>query len=370
MSAPTPGIIGYFSVLPDPRRKNHNKKLHDLTDIIVIAVLAVVSGADTWDEIAVFGEEKREWLKTFCKLANGIPSHDTFARVFSILDNESFERCFIAWVRALCTVTKGGVIAIDGKSVRRAHGKDMRPLHLVNAFATENGVVLGHRKVDGKSNEITAIPELLEMLSLEGCIVTTDAMGTQCWIAKKIKEYKADYVLAVKGNQGRLHADMQKILSSAGTNIDRAETSERAHGRIEKRECIVTQGLAGIRDADRWDGLQAIACVIDTRIVNGKTSKATRYFISSLAGNAATILGATRAHWGVENNLHWTLDVVFREDMSRIRIGHAQENFALLRKFALNMLKKETSAKGGLKSKRYRAGLSTDYLLKVVTGNG
>lgn len=369
MSIPAPDIVGFFSVLPDPRRQNHNTKLHSLTDIVVIAVLAVVSGADTWDEIVAFGEEKQKWLKTFCALENGIPSHDTFARVFSILDHKAFEQCFIEWVRAVHVISKGSVVAIDGKSVRRAHGTDMRPLHLVNAFAAENGVVLGQRRVDGKSNEITAIPELLAKLALEGCIVTTDAMGTQCWIAKKIKEHKADYTLAVKGNQGRLHKDIQRILADHATKVDRAETSERSHGRDEKRVCIVTNDLSGVRDHDRWDGLCSIAQVTDTRTVRGTTSTATRYFITSMKPDAKEIMRAVRAHWSVENNLHWSLDVIFREDASRIRIGHAQANFALLRKFALNMLKKEVSVKGGLKSKRFRAGLSEEYLLKVVGGN-
>lgn len=366
MSIKTPAIIGYFSSVPDPRRKNHNTKLHSLTDIIVIAVLAVVSGADTWDEIAAFGEEKKEWLAKFLELPNSIPSHDTFGRVFSILDHDAFEHCFINWVHDVQTVTKGSVIAIDGKSVRRAHGKDTRPLHLVNAFAAENGVVLGQRKVDEKTNEITAIPELLERLSLAGCIVTTDAMGTQGWIAKKIKEYKADYVLAVKDNQERLHEDIKTIFAHKSITTDHAETSEHAHGRDEKRACVVTQELSGIRDHHRWDGLRSIAQITDTRTVNGITTTATRHFISSLPADAAAILAAVRAHWRVENNLHWTLDVVFREDESRIRMGHAAENLALVRKIALNMLKKETSMKGGLKVKRFRAGLSEEYLLKVV----
>lgn len=363
-----PKIVGFFSVLPDPRRENHNTKLHILTDIVVIAVLAVVSGADTWHEIAAFGEERKKWLKTFCTLKNGIPSHDTFARVFSILDHAAFERCFIAWVHSLHPLTEGGVIAIDGKSSRRAHGKDTRPLHLVNAFATDTGVALGQRKVDGKTNEITAIPELLENLVLKGCIVTTDAMGTQGWIAKKIKEYKADYVLAVKGNQERLHQDIQTILSNPETKTNRAEANERGHGREESRECVVTDDLSGIRDGDRWIGLHSVACVTDTRTIGGKVSVATRYFITSMKPDAKKIMRAVRAHWAVENNLHWVLDVVFREDSSRIRIGQSQANFALLRKFALNMLKKENTAKGGLKSKRFRAGLSEEYLLKVITG--
>jgi predicted transposase YbfD/YdcC len=370
MPSSPPGIIGHFSVLPDPRRRNHNKQLHSLTDIVVIAVLAVIAGADTWDEIATFGEEKRTWLQTFCTLENGIPSHDTFARVFSILDHEAFEQCFENWVRAVHVFSKGTVVAIDGKSARRAHGKGARPLHLVNAFAADNGVVLGQRRVDGKSNEITAIPELLEQLTLTGCIVTTDAMGTQCWIARKIKEHKADYVLAVKGNHGRLHEDIQKIFADPHLTADHCETAEHGHGRSEVRTCRVTEDLSLVRDRDRWYGLRSLAQVTDMRTVAGTTTTATRYFITSLRPDASTIKRAVRAHWSVENNLHWSLDVIFREDASRIRIGHAQANFALLRKFALNFLKKEGSVKGGLKSKRFRAGLSEEYLLKVITQEG
>jgi predicted transposase YbfD/YdcC len=370
MSPLPPDIIGYFSVLPDPRRENHNKKLHSLTDIVVIAVLAVVAGADTWNEVAAFGEEKEAWLRTFCTLQNGIPSHDTFARVFSILDHEAFERCFTSWVKAAHPASKGQVVAIDGKSVRRAHGKEARPLHLVNACATENGIVLGQRKVDGKSNEITAIPELLKELSLDGCIVTTDAMGTQCFIARKIKECKAEYVLAVKGNQGRLLQDIQHIFASADTLLDRAETSERGHSRTELRTCVATDDLSGIRDARRWKGLASVARIDDTRTAQGTTTTSTRYFISSLPLDAAKLLASVRAHWKVENSLHWMLDVVFREDQSRIRLGQAQENFALLRKFALNMLKQDASVKGGVKLKRFRAGLSEDYILKVARGKG
>ena len=367
MSNNTPGIIGYFSVLPDPRRAHHNKTLHVLVDVIVIAVLAVVSGADTWEEIAAFGEEKEAWLRTFLELPHGIPSHDTFARIFSILNPDAFHACFTNWVATVCTVTKGTVIAIDGKSVRRAYGKHMRPMHLVNAFATDNGLVLGQRKVDAKTNEITVIPELLDMLALCGCIVTTDAMGTQCWIARKIKERNADYVLAVKGNQGRLAEDIIAIFDKKdGNSVDHAATEERAHGRRETRVCRATDDCSRIRDRGRWDKLTSVAAITDTRTINGVTTTATRYFITSLPADAEKILGAVRAHWKVENSLHWSLDVSFNEDASRIRIGHAQENFALLRKFALNMLKKDTSVKGGVKGKRFRAGLSEAYLLKVI----
>jgi len=366
MSSRKLGLLEHFNTLPDPRRVNHNTKRHNLLDIVVIAVLATICGADTWSDIEAFGLEKKKWLETFLELENGIPSHDTFGRVFSILDPQAFERCFLAWTKTVRRRTRGEVVAIDGKSARRAHGKGLRPIHLVNAFATESGIALGHFRVDEKSNEITAIPELLKILMLKGCIVTTDAMGTQGWIVKKIKEQGADYVLAVKGNQGRLHRDLQKIFAHEKLRKNHARTEERAHGRKEVRACVVTDDLSSIRDLDRWDGLRSVAAITDTRTVNGTTRTATRYFISSLSADAARTLSAVRAHWKVENSLHWSLDIAFREDLSRVRIGHAQQNLALIRKLALNLLRREHSVRGGIIGKRLRAGWNEDYLLKVT----
>lgn len=361
-------LLEHFSVLPDPRQTDHNKTRHILLDIVVIAILAVISGADSWVEIETFGRKKEKWLRQFLELPNGIPSHDTFGRIFSILDPQAFEECFSAWVKTVRKKTKGEVVAIDGKSSRRSHKKDEKPLHLVNAFAAENGIVIGQMKVDGKSNEITAIPELLEMLYLKGCIVTTDAMGTQAWIVKKIVENKGNYVLAVKGNQGRLFEDIVRIFDAplARTTENYCKTSESSHGRQEVRECLTTDVLAGIRDAKRWEKLQSVARVTGTRTVNGQTSVEHRYFISSLASEPSEILRAVRAHWKVENSLHWSLDISFREDESRVRIGHAGENLALVRKLALNLLRKENTAKGGIKAKRLQAGWDDEYLLTVL----
>jgi predicted transposase YbfD/YdcC len=360
-------LLEHFRILPDPRRLNHNTRRHELLDIIIITVLAVIGGADTWVDVVNYGKEKEEWLKQFLDLPNGIPSHDTFARVFSILNPDAFHACFTKWVKSIRKITKGEVIAIDGKTVRRAHQKDSKPPHIISAFATANGITLGQLQVDDKTNEITAIPELLKMLFLKGCIVTTDAMGCQGWIVRKIVENKGDYVLAVKGNQGRLYQDIQDTFNASDfTDFDYAHTSDKSHGRVELRECWVTANLFGIRDKARWDKLTSVVKVTDTRNVNGKATKATRYFISSLKGQARETLRAVRAHWAVENTLHWSLDIAFREDESRVRIGHAQKNLALVRKLAHNLLRNEKTAKGGVKAKRLAAGWNEEYLLKVL----
>jgi len=358
-------IIKYFSVMPDPRRLNHNKKLYELSEIITIAIIAVICGADNWMDIEMYCKEKEDWLKQFLELKNGIPSHDTFARIFSILNPEEFQNCFQSWVQSTVTKTKGEVIALDGKTIRRAYKKGERPLHIVSAFATANGVTLGQVPTAEKSNEITAIPELLDKLFLKGCIVTIDAMGCQTEIAKKIVENKGDYVLAVKGNQKRLLNNIEKTFEDK-LKFDYTKTTEKAHGRYEIRECWSTNDLSLIKNLDRWSSLTSIVKITDTRTVNGKTTSATRYFISSLKNDSKEILRAVREHWKVENSLHWTLDVAFREDESRARIGHSQKNLTVLRKIALNLLKLEKTAKGGIKNRRLQAGWNDDYLLKVV----
>jgi predicted transposase YbfD/YdcC len=367
MPSSKPPIIQFFNILPDPRRPNHNKTRHDLTDIIVIAVLATVAGADGWDEVEEFGESQEDWLKTFCTLENGIPSHDTFGRVFSILDHHAFEACFVAWAKTLVTLAEGTVVALDGKSVRRSHGTDERPLHIVSAFASEHGIALGQKIVDQKSNEITAIPELLNALVLKGCIVTTDAMGAQSWIATKIKAQSAEYVLALKGNQGKIHKEVIELFKT-DRPVAHAVTNDVGHGRTETRVCEVITNLSRLESPEKWEGLRSLVRVTETRTVQEKTTTAVRYFLSSMPPDAAEILRAIRAHWGIENKLHWSLDITFREDYSRVRMGHAQKNFALLRKFALNFLRKETSVKKGLKLKRFKAGLSNEYLMKVIMG--
>ena len=363
-------LLGHFNVLPDPRRMDHNKFRHELIDIIVISIVATICGADSWVEISQFGETKEAWFKQFLKLQNGIPSHDTFGRVFSILNPDIFEKCFREWVATVKQEINHEIIAIDGKSVRRSHGKNEKPLHIVNVFATTNGIVLGQKVVDSKTNEITVIPELLDKLFLKGCIVTTDAMGTQGWIAQKVIENKGDYVLALKGNQGHLHTDVKKIFERENTN-DLLKSSyyfktiEHAHGRDEVRECFVTDRLDQVRELEKWTGLQTVVKIKSTRTLGGVTSTEDRYYISSLDPDAKQILSAVRAHWKVES-LHWSLDISFREDESRVRIGHAGDNLSLVRKLALNILKQYEKAKIGIKARRLKAGWDEDYLTRIL----
>lgn len=359
-------LITHITILPDPRKTNHGRLRHGLEDIIIITILATIAGADTWSDIVMFAREHESWFKRFLSLPNGIPSEDTIARVFALLNPSALETCFVSWVRSIQPLLPGTVVSIDGKSNRRSHGKGERPLHIVNAFAGALKLTLGQRVVDGKTNEITAIPELLDMLLLSGCIITTDAMGCQGWIAKKIIEHKADYVLAVKGNQEHLHRDVRDTFTHGETVCDVAEKTERGHGREETRVCRVTGDLSHIRAIAKWEGLRTIVEVVSTRTVNGKTSTATRYFVSSLPPDAKKILEVVRAHWEVENGLHWHLDVSFREDESRARMGHAGKNLAVVRKIASNLIRKETKSKGSVRTKRLRAGWNFEYLLDIV----
>jgi predicted transposase YbfD/YdcC len=320
-----------------------------------------------------FGESKQAWLAQFLKLEQGIPSHDTFRRVFSLLPAEVFEARFREWVEANFQVERGQVIAIDGKTVR---GAGLRALHLVSAWAHHSGIVLGQRKVDEKSNEITAIPQLLDDLYLVGAIVTLDAMGTQTAIAQKIRDKKADYVLALKGNQGQLHTDIQEWFAWADQRQfhdmphSYAQTVNKNHGRIESRQCWAlsdSRAFEVIRHYDGWAGLQSIVRVTRERraLDNIPVPPETVYFISSLPPDAELLLRAVRAHWSIENNFHWTLDVVFREDDARLRVLNGAENFAILRRFALNLLKRHP-AKLSLKRKRFKAALDDSFLAQLL----
>ena len=368
------GIADHFQDVVDPRIDR--SKDHLLIDILTIAILAVICGADGWVGIETYGKAKHQWLKTFLILPNGIPSHDTFSRVFARLDPEQLQGCFVSWVRSVSRVSDGEVIAIDGKTVRRSYdaGKEKGAIHMVSAWASQNRLVLGQHKVDDKSNEITAIPELLKVLELHGCIVTIDAMGTQKTIAGQIVDQGGDYVLALKGNQGNLFEDVQQILEQAksqnfeGIDHDFYEICDAGHGRMEIRRCWSLGQVEGLIDAQKWRGFTSIAMVESLRQCEGKTSREQRYYISSLTPDAQRLAESIRTHWSIENPLHWVLDVAFREDECRIRTGHAPENFTLLRHLALSALNQETTAKIGVKNKRLRAGWDDDYLLKVLAG--
>jgi predicted transposase YbfD/YdcC len=370
-------IADSFLKLEDPRIERN--KLHKLLDIIIITVCAVICGADNWVEIELFGKKKQEWLRQFLELPNGVPSHDTFGRVFSLLNAEQFQACFYEWVKAVEKVTSGQVIALDGKQLRGSldgyAGKGA--IYMVNAWASANHVAIGQRKVDQKSNEITAIPELLAMLEIAGCIITIDAIGCQTEIAEQIIEKEADYVLALKGNQGHLFADMSELfalcLQEEGpyTPIDDYhKTVNKDHGRIETRECWAIEAdpyQESIHRLSEWKQVRSLVMVRCKRQIGEEVTSQDRYFISSLAPDAEKLLAAVRSHWGIENSLHWVLDVVFDEDHSRIRKDHAPQNLAVIRQMALNMLKKEKTTKGGVHAKRLQAALDEKYLLKVIS---
>jgi predicted transposase YbfD/YdcC len=369
----TVALLEHFASLPDPRLARH--RWHNLSDILVIAVCAVLCGAESFPAIEDFGHEREAWLKQFLELPEGIPSHDTFNRVLRLLDPVPFQACFLNWMQAVAAATAGEVVAIDGKALRRSFdkGRAKRAIHMVSAWATANGVVLGQRKVDTKSNEITAIPALLDLLALKGCIVTIDAMGCQRAIAQKIVEQGADYVLALKGNQPTLaQAVARFFVTGPGAEAHRTqsayhEQTEQGHGRVETRCAWISEELDAELTAAAWPGLCSIGMVEATRTLGGETSVEQRFYLSSLPAQAAQFAHAVRNHWGIENRLHWTLDVTFREDQSRLRTGHGAENFAVLRHIALNLLRQEPSMKS-MPRKRLACALNPDYLLKVLLG--
>ncbi len=370
---PTVALLDHFASLPDPRIARH--RWHKLNDILVIAVCAVLCGAESFPAIEDFGYEREEWLKQFLELPEGIPSHDTFNRVLRLLDPVQFQACFLSWMRAVAEATQGEVVAIDGKALRRSFDKGAakRAIHMVSAWATANGVVLGQRKVDTKSNEITAIPELLDLLALTGCIVTIDAMGCQRAIARQIVEQGADYVLALKGNQPTLEQAVERFFVSGPaaeahrTASDSSEQTEQGHGRVETRCAWISAELDAEVTAAAWPGLRSIGMVEATRTSAGETTVEQRFYLTSLPPEAPQFARAVRNHWGIENKLHWTLDVTFREDQSRLRTGHGAENFAVLRHIALNLLRQESSTKS-MPRKRLACALNPDYLLKVLLG--
>ena len=368
-------LVAHFSILNDPR--DSTKVRHKLLDIVAISVAAVIAGADNWVDVAAFAQSKKEWLCEFLRLEHGIPSHDTFRRVFSLLQPEGFEECFRAWVASMRRMLPGEIVAIDGKSLRRSHdrGAGLGALHLVSAWAADNRLVLGQVATEEKSNEITAIPRLLEFLVLKGCIVTIDAMGCQTKIAEQIIDAGADYVLALKGNQSTLAEEVEEAFIDADArdyadmHVDVFETVEQGHGRKETRRYTVLGDLKGVSRQHLWKGLDAICMVKSERESDGRTSCECRFYIGSIGTNAQQFAYAVRAHWAIENSLHWTLDVAFREDESRLRDPSGRENFAVLRHMALTRLKNDKSTKTGVKNKRLKAGWDNGYLEKLLMQN-
>jgi predicted transposase YbfD/YdcC len=364
-----------FGDLPDPRVRGRCD--HNLMDIIIVAICGALCGADSWVGIETVGKAKEAWFRQFLKLEHGIPSHDTFGDVFAKIDSEAFQKRFMQWVESVFRVTKGQVVAIDGKTLRGSHDRSTGKgaIHMVNAWASSNGIVLGQRKTDAKSNEITAIPELLERLNVSGCIVTIDAMGCQTKIAQQIRDRKADYLLRVKDNQSHLRADIVEWFGYGDERgfdkmrMDFHRTTHKTSGRIEIRKCLVVRDPVAfeyLRHYEGWADLNSIIRVERERRDGDKTTHDTAYYISSLKADAATILDATQHHWAVENSFHWVLDVTFSEDDSRIRSGERAENMAVLRAVALNLLKQDTS-KSSLRQKRFRAAMNNDFLLHLLT---
>lgn len=367
----SPSIETHFKGLSDPR--HHNKK-HKLIDIMTIAICASICGADTFRQIEDFGKAKVKWLKRFLELPFGIPSHDTFGRVFAVLDPKEFQRCFIEWVKMVQDTLGRQVVAVDGKTLRRSFNTDSstKAIHMVSAWASESGFVMGQIKTDEKPNEINAIPQLLRMLELSGCIVTIDAMGCQKKIAEDIIKKEADYLFSLKGNHGDLHDDVKVFFNGClkddfkDISYGYHETVDGSHGRIETRKIWTVSDIDWLYGKRLWKDLKTIGMVESERRTGSDTSRERRFFISSLENDAKVFAKAVRKHWGIENGLHWTLDIAFREDESRIRKDHAPENFAVLRHIALNLLKAEKTFKGSIKTKRLMAGWETSYLEKVI----
>ena len=367
-----PSFIDYFADLADPRQEDRCD--HKLIDILFIAVCAVICGADRFTDMEEFGLSKETWLRQFLELPNGIPSHDTFGRVFARLKPTEFQQCFLSWVRAVADVTEQQIVPIDGKKLRRSHNRSsgQRAIELVSAWSRANRLMLGQVKVSGDSNEITAVPQLLRLLEVKGCIVTVDALNCQKEIASEILNQEADYVLSLKGNQGNIYKEVVLFFESVvndhtyGFQISRHETVDGEHGRIESRKYWHVNAPEWLKEKFEWPGLESLGMCEARREINEQASEEKRYYLSSLSVDALRLAEAVRGHWAIENSLHWILDVVFREDDSRVRVGHAAENFALVRRIALNLLQQEKTLKRGVKTKRLKAALDDSYLLKVL----
>ena len=367
-------FLEHFANLKDPRIER--SKEHLLKDLIAIAILAVISGADGWVAIEAYGKAKYEWLKSFLELPNGIPSHDTFSRVFARIEPQQFQECFLSWVNSIVGELKLEVIAIDGKTMKQSYDRNdqQKALHIVTAWSSSHQLILGQKKVHKKSNELTAIPELIEMLEIAGSIITIDAMGCQKDITSLIIKKKGDYILALKGNQKLLHKAVKEWFEVAqetdflGQKYNYYEQVEAGHHRVEKRQVwtVDVSELPPLHNQELWSGLKTVVMIVSERRLWNKTTTDARFYLSSLSSNAEKIAGAIRSHWGIENSLHWTLDVTFCEDKSRIRKKNSPENFALLRRLAINLLKQEKTFKQSLKMKRYRAAMDNNYLVQIL----
>jgi predicted transposase YbfD/YdcC len=369
-SAATPAarnLPDHFRALVDPRIDRTRR--HELTDILVIAICTLLCGGEGFNDMEDFGHAKEEWFRTFLALPSGIPTHDTFNRVLSALDPARFLDCFLSWTRSLRQAVSEEIVAMDGKALRRATKAGAIP-YVVSAWAVRNGLVLGQLRVNEKSNEITAVPQLLRALDLAGCIVTLDAMGCQKRIAREIIEADAEYVLALKGNHEVVHDEVRTYLDDAIVHapgeVAYTETVEKDHGRIETRRYWQSERLAWFADRAKWEGLRSVGVVESVRKIKDQVQTERRYFLSSLTLDAPRFARAVRSHWGVENQLHWVLDVQFGEDQSRARCGHAAENLATLRRLALNLLKRDTTKKRGIRGKQKNAGWNHCYLLHLL----
>jgi predicted transposase YbfD/YdcC len=363
----------HLRTLPDPRVVGRTR--HLLLDIVVMAICGVIGNCDDWPDIALFARQRQSWFQRFLKLPGGVPSHDTFERVFAALDPRAFERCCLSWLREVAQLVGLGHIAIDGKTLCGSAGSSLGPLHLVSAWATQAQLALGQVAVDKKSNEITAIPQLLALLDLHGALVTIDAMGCQKAIAKQIVAGGGDYVLVVKGNQEQLLADIQETVARALDGelpegaVRQYTTTERGHGRQEERSCVVVHHVAGIRGRQAWAHLTTVGMCRRERTVNGQTTEEVCYFIGSRRLAARRYAQALRGHWGIENNLHWQLDVNFGEDGNRVQKRNAAENLALLRRLTLSLLRAHPS-KDSIAKKRFAAALDPSFLEEILRGDG
>ena len=364
----SPFVI-HFSALEDPRIDR--SKTHLLIDLVAIAVIAGLCGIDSFQGMAIFAEMRLGWLKKFLQLPGGAPSHDTFSRVFARIKPDKFQSCFIDWMKAVATLTDGEVVAIDGKTLRHSFDRasSKAAIHMVSAWAVNNGVSLGQIKVDEKSNEITAIPKLVEALCLKGCIVTIDAMGCQREICKTILKAEADYTISLKGNQGTLHDDVKAVFDRLGKDGPKTvhySTFDKGHGRTEERHVLVSSDIAEIKAKHQWPGLKSIGLVQSIRTLGEKTTIEFRYFINSYVPSARKFMDVTRSHWHVENKLHWVLDVTFRDDASCVRKGHGPENLSTVRRIAINLLKQDKLTKRSIPSKQIMCAHSEDYVFKLL----